>query len=39
MDFIIFVVGFVVSMSVVYGIFAQVPLEMVARDSSPADRE
>ncbi|MDH3493896.1 MAG: hypothetical protein OEM82_10120 [Acidobacteriota bacterium] len=28
MDLTIFIVGFVVTMSVIYGIFSQVPLEM-----------
>lgn len=35
MDLIIFIVGFVVSMSVVYAIFAQVPLKMVEKEDSP----
>ncbi len=35
MDLIIFFVGFLVSMSVLYGIFAQVPLGMVEESEAP----
>ena len=37
MDLVIFAVGFVVTMSAVYGVFAQVPKQMVLKEDSPTD--
>lgn len=37
MDLLIFAVGFVVTMSAVYGVFAQVPKQMVLKEESPTD--
>lgn len=39
MELAIFIVGFVVTMSVIYGIFAQVPMTMVEKEDSPTDLE
>ncbi len=34
MDFYIFAVGFLVSMSVIYGIFSQVPMELAKSENT-----
>lgn len=37
MEIAIFAVGFIVTMSAVYGVFAQVPMSMVEKEESPTD--
>ena len=37
MELAIFIVGFIVTMSAIYGVFAQVPMSMADRKESPTD--